>query len=59
MQLHIKSPGQGPGIFPIVRRGEALKHLSFTIVELGGRLREHTLETGDEEVSLDSYTGPW
>jgi len=59
MQLHIKSPGEAPGIYPIVRRGRELKHLSFTVVQLGGTLREHSLETGEEEVSLDGYTGPF
>ncbi len=59
MRLHIKSPGEAPGVYPVVRRGTGLKHLSFTIAELGGSLREHTFETGDEEISLDSYTGPY
>ena len=43
----------------MARRGADLKHLSFTIIELGGALREHSFDTGDEEVSLDSYTGPY
>jgi len=34
--LQIKSPLRGPGVYPIVRRGQGLKHLSFTVVELGG-----------------------
>ncbi|MBM3737687.1 MAG: 5-deoxy-glucuronate isomerase [Acidobacteria bacterium] len=59
MWLHIPSPGTSPGVYPVVRRGEGLKHLSFTILELGGSLREYTFETGEEEVSLDSYTGPY
>jgi 5-deoxy-glucuronate isomerase len=59
MRLHIKSPGEAPGIYPVVRRGEGLKYLSFTIVELGGDLREHVFETGEDEVSLDSYSGPF
>ena len=58
MSLHLKSPGEAPGVYPLVQRGNQLKYLSFTIVELGGSLREHTFETGDEEVSLDFYTGP-
>ena len=58
MNLHIKSPGESPGVYPLVRRGRDLKHLSFTIVELGGNLHQHSFETGEEEVSLDSYTGP-
>jgi len=58
MKLHIKSPGEQPGVYPIVRRGQDLKYLSFTIIELGASLREHQFETGDEEVSLDFYTGP-
>ncbi len=57
MKLHFKSPGDAPGVYPIARRGEALKHLSFTIVELGESLREHTFETGDEEVALSFYKG--
>lgn len=59
MSLHIKSPGTAPGVYPIVRRGQGLRYLSFTILELGGTLREHTFETGAEEISLDSYTGPY
>jgi 5-deoxy-glucuronate isomerase len=57
MTLHLKSPGDAPGIYPIVRRGETLKHLSFTIVELGGSLKEHVFETGAEEVALSFYKG--
>jgi 5-deoxy-glucuronate isomerase len=41
-----------------VRRGKDMKYLSFTIVQLGDALREHRFETGDEEMSLDFYTGP-
>lgn len=58
MKLHIKSPGTAPGLYPIVKRGEGLKYISFSILELGGSLREHTFETGDEEVSLDFFSGP-
>jgi 5-deoxy-glucuronate isomerase len=59
MRLHIPSPGEAPGVYPIVTRGGDLTYLSFTILELGGSLREHTFETGEDEVSLDSYTGPY
>jgi len=59
MKLHISSPGSQPGIYPIARRGTELKYLSFTICELGGSLRAHTFESGEEEISLDSYTGPY
>lgn len=58
MNLHLKSPGDAPGVYPLVQRGRDLKYLSFTIVELGGNLREHSFETAEEEVSLDFYTGP-
>ena len=58
MNLHIKNPVQGPGVYPVAKRGRDMKHLSFTIVELGEGLREHSFATGDEEVSLDFYTGP-
>ncbi len=58
MNLRIPSPGNAPGVHPIVERGRQLRHLSFTIIELGGNLREHVFETGDEEISLDFYTGP-
>src|SRR4030095_1951918 len=58
MNLHLKSPGEKPGVYPLAKRGKDLKYLSFAIVELGGSLREHTFETDDEEVSLDFYTGP-
>jgi 5-deoxy-glucuronate isomerase len=58
MNLHVKSPSDAPGVYPIVRRGEGLKYLSFTIVQLGGALNRHTFESGHEELSLDSYSGP-
>lgn len=58
MRLHIKSPREAPGVYPIARRGKELKHLSFAVVELGGTLREHTFESGEEELALDFYTGP-
>jgi len=58
MKLHIKSPGEAPGVYPIARRGKELRHLSFTVIELGGRLRSLTLESGEEELVLDFYTGP-
>ena len=58
MNLHLKSPGEKPGIYPLVTRGREMKYLSFRIVELGGDLREHRFETGQEEMSLDFYTGP-
>ena len=58
MNLHLKSPGDAPGVYPLVQRGRDLKYLSFTIVELGGNVREHSFETAEEEVSLDFYTGP-
>ena len=58
MSLHIKSPGEKPGVYPIARRGADLKYLSFTIVELGGNLKEHAFDSGEEEICLDFYTGP-
>ncbi|MGH9631797.1 MAG: 5-deoxy-glucuronate isomerase [Bryobacteraceae bacterium] len=58
MNLHLKSPGEAPGVYPLVHRGKDLKYLSFTVLELGGKLEEHTLDSGDEELSLDFYTGP-
>lgn len=58
MRLHFKSPGTSPGVYPIAKRGEHLKHLSFTVVELGGNLCEHSFDTGEDEVSIDFYTGP-
>jgi len=58
MSLHIKSPGEKPGVYPIAQRGAHLKYLSFTIVELGGNLKEHVFDSGEEEVCLDFYTGP-
>jgi len=58
MKLHIKSPGEAPGVYPIARRGKELRHLSFTVVQLGGKLRSVSLESGEEELALDSYTGP-
>jgi 5-deoxy-glucuronate isomerase len=58
MKLHIKSPGTSPGVYPICHRGKEMKYLSFTVVELGKGLGEHRFESGDEEVSLDFYSGP-
>src|SRR5690349_18074131 len=58
MSLHIKSPGEKPGVYPIAQRGKDLKYLSFAIVELGGSLREHAFDSGEEEICLDFYTGP-
>jgi 5-deoxy-glucuronate isomerase len=58
MNLHIKSPGEKPGVYPVATRGNELKYLSFTIVELAGALRQHSFETGEEEVCLDFYSGP-
>jgi hypothetical protein len=58
MNLLFKSPGDAPGVYPVVRRGEGLKHLSFTIVELGPGLGEHVFETGEEEAALSFYKGP-
>ena len=57
MKQHIKSPGEAPGVYPIAVRGRELKYLGFTIVELGGSLREHAFESGEEELALDFYTG--
>src|SRR6476469_5367412 len=58
MSLHVKSPGDAPGVYPIVRRGEGLKYLSFTIVQLGSGVASHTVESGADELSLDFYSGP-
>src|SRR3954469_24039882 len=58
MELHIKSPGEKPGVYPIARRGKDLKYLSFTIVELGGNLKQHAFDAGEEEICLDFYSGP-
>src|SRR5579863_4110463 len=58
MNLHIKSPGEKPGVYPIATRCKDLKYLSFTIVELAGAFKEHSFDTGEEEVCLDFYTGP-
>jgi 5-deoxy-glucuronate isomerase len=58
MSLHVKSPGDAPGVYPIVRRGEGLKFLSFTIVQLGTGFNTYTIESGADELSLDFYSGP-
>jgi hypothetical protein len=55
MSLHIKSPGEAPGVYPIAQRGKDLKNLSFTIVELGGSLKEPVFDAGEEEICLDFY----
>src|SRR5262249_16899098 len=46
------------GVYPVARRGKDLKYLSFTIVALAENLKEHTFDTGEEEICLDSYAGP-
>ena len=58
MNLHIKSPGEKPGVYSIAQRGKDLKYLSFTIVELSGSLKEHSFDSGEEEICLDFYSGP-
>jgi len=58
MSLHIKSPSDKPGVYPVAKRGKDLKYLSFTIVELGGSLKHHAFDSGDEEICLDFYSGP-
>src|SRR4051812_20430406 len=58
MNLHIKSPGEKPGVYSIAKRGKDLKYLSFTIVELGGNMKEHSFDSGEEEICLDFYSGP-
>jgi 5-deoxy-glucuronate isomerase len=58
LMLQIKSPFNGPGIYPIVRRGEDLKYLSFRVVQLGASLREFAGESGEEELAVDFYSGP-
>lgn len=58
MNLHLKSPGEAPGFYPLVKRGKHLKYLSFSILELGKGLEEYSFESGDEELSLDFYSGP-
>ncbi|MBI3665325.1 MAG: 5-deoxy-glucuronate isomerase, partial [Acidobacteria bacterium] len=56
-QLQIKSPIRGPGVYPIVQRGRELKHLSFTVVELGGALHEYIAASGEEELAVAFYPG--
>ncbi len=58
MSLHIKSPREKPGVYPIAQRGKDLKYLSFTIVELGENFKQHSFDSGDEEICLDFYNGP-
>jgi 5-deoxy-glucuronate isomerase len=58
MNLHLKSPGEAPGLYPLVTRGKQLKYLSFSILELGGNFKEYAFESGEEELSLDFYSGP-
>ena len=55
--LQVKSPLRGPGVYPVVPRGDGLKHLSFTVIEMGGRLREYTAESGEEEWAVAFYPG--
>ncbi|HYM12183.1 MAG TPA: 5-deoxy-glucuronate isomerase [Bryobacterales bacterium] len=55
--LQIKSPLREPGVYPIVQRGRELKHLSFTVVQLGGSRKEYAMESGEEELAVDFYPG--
>ena len=55
--LQIKSPLREPGVYPLVKRGRDLKHLSFTVLQLGGALREYSTESGEEELAVDFYPG--
>jgi 5-deoxy-glucuronate isomerase len=55
--LLAKSPLREPGVYPIVKRGSGLKHLSFTVVQMGPALREYSAESGEEELALDFYPG--
>lgn len=58
MSLQVKSPFNGPGVYPIVERGRQLKHLSFQAIQLGGSLTRFEAESGDEEWAVDFYSGP-
>ena len=58
MSYQKKCPVDGPGVYPIVKRGDDLKHLSFQLIELGGSLSEVTIESGEEELAVDFYSGP-
>jgi 5-deoxy-glucuronate isomerase len=58
MQLHTKSPLAGPGIYSIIQRGTQLKHLSFQVLQLDRSLPTFSLESGDEELANDFYSGP-
>jgi 5-deoxy-glucuronate isomerase len=58
MSLHIKSPGERAGVYPVATRGKEMKYLSFTIVELADSLKEHVFDCGEEEVCLNFYSGP-
>jgi 5-deoxy-glucuronate isomerase len=58
MNLQRKSPGDAPGYYPIAERGTDLKYLSFAVLKLGGGLNEFSFETGEEEKSIDTYSGP-
>ena len=58
MSYQKKCPVDGPGVYPIVKRGDDLKHLSFQLIELGGSLNEVTIESGEEELAVDFYSGP-
>ena len=55
--LQIKSPLREPGVYPIVKRGRDLKHLSFTVVEFGPTFKEYLIESGEEELAVDFYPG--
>jgi 5-deoxy-glucuronate isomerase len=55
--LITKSALSEPGVYPIVRRGRDLKHLSFTVLQMGPALREYSAESGEEELAVDFYPG--
>ena len=58
MSYQKKCPVDGPGVYPVVKRGDDLKHLSFQLIELGGSLNEVKIESGEEELAVDFYSGP-
>lgn len=57
MNLLLRSTLDGPGVYPVVKRGDQLRHLSFTVVQLGDGQRTVELESGEEELAIDVYSG--
>ncbi len=58
MGLHINAPVAAPGFHRLVNRGDGMKHLSFAVLHLDDRCRQHRFESRKEELAISFYGGP-